>query len=306
MVRAAGRVLARRELGKLVFLDLVDRSARIQLLCDTSRTGPVDVDLGDIVGVTGRPARARRGEPSIAVDELVLLGKIRSPLPDTFHGVTDTGGALPQALPRPAHERGVAARRRCPHADDLGDPCLPRRRRLPRGRDTDPAASVRRRLRRAVRNALELPRPGRLPPHRGRALSQAADRRGAGEGLRALQGLSQRGRVLQALAGVHAARVVRGIRRLPRHDGAHRDSRLTCRRGGHRHDEGHVPRARDRARGAVAAGAFRRRAREQERVVARSPTSSAGSSTPPASTRARTRRGRSSSTTRTRTSSSRS
>src|SRR3954447_17123096 len=88
-VCAAGRVLGRRELGKLVFLDLVDRSGRIQLLCDTSRSGPVDVDLGDIVGVTGRPAKARRGEPSIAVDELVLLGKIRSPLPDTFHGITD-------------------------------------------------------------------------------------------------------------------------------------------------------------------------------------------------------------------------
>jgi len=90
VIRTAGRVLGRREMGKLVFLDLVDRSARIQLLCDTSRTGSVDVDLGDIVGVTGRPAKARRGEPSIAVDELVLLGKIRTPLPDTFHGVTDT------------------------------------------------------------------------------------------------------------------------------------------------------------------------------------------------------------------------
>ena len=88
-VHVAGRVLGRRELGKLVFLDLVDRSGRIQLLCDTSRSGPVDLDLGDIVGVRGRPARARRGEPSIAVDELVLLGKIRSPLPDTFHGITD-------------------------------------------------------------------------------------------------------------------------------------------------------------------------------------------------------------------------
>jgi lysyl-tRNA synthetase, class II len=89
-VRVAGRVLGRRELGKLVFLDLVDRSARIQLLCDTARTGPVDIDLGDIVGATGAPAKARRGEPSIAVRELVLLGKIRSPLPDTFHGITDT------------------------------------------------------------------------------------------------------------------------------------------------------------------------------------------------------------------------
>jgi lysyl-tRNA synthetase class 2 len=89
VVRAAGRVLARRELGKLVFLDLVDRSGRIQLLCDTSRTGAIDVDLGDVVGVSGRPAKARRGEPSIAVDELLLLGKNRSPLPDTFHGITD-------------------------------------------------------------------------------------------------------------------------------------------------------------------------------------------------------------------------
>jgi lysyl-tRNA synthetase, class II len=89
-VRVAGRVLGRREMGKLVFLDLVDRTERIQLLCDTSRTGPVDVDLGDIVGVTGSPAKARRGEPSIAVAELVLLGKIHSPLPDTFHGLTDT------------------------------------------------------------------------------------------------------------------------------------------------------------------------------------------------------------------------
>src|ERR671930_737494 len=69
-VRVAGRVLGRRELGKLVFLDLVDRSGRIQLLCDAARTGPIDVDLGDVVGVTGSPARAKRGEPSLAVDAL--------------------------------------------------------------------------------------------------------------------------------------------------------------------------------------------------------------------------------------------
>jgi len=87
--RLAGRVMARREMGKLIFLDLVDRSGRIQLLCDTSRTGPIEVDLGDIVGVTGSPARAKRGEPSLAADRLELLAKIKRPLPDTFHGVTD-------------------------------------------------------------------------------------------------------------------------------------------------------------------------------------------------------------------------
>jgi lysyl-tRNA synthetase class 2 len=88
--RLAGRVLARRGHGKLVFLDLVDRSGRIQLLCEAGRSGPVAVDLGDIVGVTGAPAKTRRGEASLAVDELELLAKIKRPLPDTFHGVVDT------------------------------------------------------------------------------------------------------------------------------------------------------------------------------------------------------------------------
>jgi lysyl-tRNA synthetase class 2 len=87
--RLAGRVLARRDLGKLVFLDLVDRSGRIQLLCPLARTGEVDVHLGDVVGAIGHPTKSRRGEPSLIVDELVLLSRIRAPLPDTFHGLTD-------------------------------------------------------------------------------------------------------------------------------------------------------------------------------------------------------------------------
>jgi lysyl-tRNA synthetase, class II len=89
--RVAGRVMARRDMGKVVFLDLVDRSGKIQLLLADDRTGPVHVDLGDIIGVVGRPARTRRGEPSLNVDEPpVLLAKIKRPLPDTFHGLTDT------------------------------------------------------------------------------------------------------------------------------------------------------------------------------------------------------------------------
>ena len=87
--RLAGRVLARRDLGKLVFLDLVDRSGRIQLMCPLARTGEVDVHLGDVIGVTGHPTKTRRGEASLIVDELILLSAIRAPLPDTFHGLTD-------------------------------------------------------------------------------------------------------------------------------------------------------------------------------------------------------------------------
>jgi lysyl-tRNA synthetase, class II len=87
--RLAGRVMARRDMGKLVFLDLVDRSGRIQLMCPIERTGEVDVHLGDVIGVTGSPAKSRRGEPSLAVDSLEVLSRIGTPLPDTFHGLTD-------------------------------------------------------------------------------------------------------------------------------------------------------------------------------------------------------------------------
>src|SRR6266516_5204387 len=83
--RVAGRVMARREMGKLSFLDLVDGSGRIQLISEQK----LDLDLGDIVGATGRPGRSKRGEPSLTVSDLQLLAKIRRPLPDTFHGVTD-------------------------------------------------------------------------------------------------------------------------------------------------------------------------------------------------------------------------
>jgi lysyl-tRNA synthetase class 2 len=87
--RLAGRILGRRGHGKLVFLDLVDRSGQIQLLCAADRAGPVDLDLGDIVGAVGKPTKTRRGESSLAVDELQLLAKSARPLPDTFHGLVD-------------------------------------------------------------------------------------------------------------------------------------------------------------------------------------------------------------------------
>ncbi len=87
--RLAGRVLARREMGKLTFLDLVDRSGRIQLFCEQGALEGVDLDLGDIVGAIGRPMRTRRGEPSLRVEKLELLSKIRRPLPDVYHGLTD-------------------------------------------------------------------------------------------------------------------------------------------------------------------------------------------------------------------------
>ena len=88
--RVAGRVMARREMGKLAFLDLVDRSGRIQLFLsgDQARAAE-EIHLGDIVGVTGRSGKTRRGEVSLFVTGLEVLARNRSPLPDTFHGLTD-------------------------------------------------------------------------------------------------------------------------------------------------------------------------------------------------------------------------
>jgi lysyl-tRNA synthetase class 2 len=87
--RIAGRAMARRGMGKLVFLDVVDLSGRIQVICDVAATGEVDVHLGDVVGVVGRPAKSRRGEPSVLAVSVEVLSRNTQPLPDTFHGLTD-------------------------------------------------------------------------------------------------------------------------------------------------------------------------------------------------------------------------
>ena len=87
--RLAGRVMARRDMGKLVFLDLVDRSGRIQLFCQPAEIGELHVDLGDIVGVEGRRPRRAAASRRSRRGQLELLAKIKRPLPDTFHGLQD-------------------------------------------------------------------------------------------------------------------------------------------------------------------------------------------------------------------------
>ncbi len=241
--------MARREMGKITFLDLVDRSGRIQLISEK-----VDVDLGDIVGVQGtsgevspgravaegRRLRAAREEPRAAAGHVPRSHRRRA--------------AVPKALPRPADERGDA--RGLPPAQPhrLGDPAPPRRRRLRRGRDAGAATALRRRLRRAVRHALELPRAGLLSPDRDRALPEAADRRRARARLRDRQGLPQRGHLVQALERVHDARVVRGVRGLQRHDGADGAADRSGRARGDGDDEDDLQGSRGRPEGALEAG----------------------------------------------------
>ena len=79
----------------MAFLDLEDASGRMQLWARVDRLGEtgmadlLDADLGDIVGAAGPPARTRRGEASVAVEEAVLLAKALRPPPDKHAGVRD-------------------------------------------------------------------------------------------------------------------------------------------------------------------------------------------------------------------------
>jgi lysyl-tRNA synthetase, class II len=93
-VSVAGRLLAFRRQGKLVFADLTDASGKIQLLASKSKLGDSFdkleyLDIGDWVGVGGRVICTRRGELSVSVDRIELLTKCLRPLPEKWHGLKD-------------------------------------------------------------------------------------------------------------------------------------------------------------------------------------------------------------------------
>jgi lysyl-tRNA synthetase class 2 len=92
--RVAGRLSARRGHGKAAFLDLVDRTGRIQLHARADVLGDsfdllTSLDLGDLIGVDGTAFTTKRGELSLRVDNWSLLAKSLLPPPDKFHGLED-------------------------------------------------------------------------------------------------------------------------------------------------------------------------------------------------------------------------
>jgi lysyl-tRNA synthetase class 2 len=93
--RVAGRIAARRGAGKAAFLDLVDRSSKIQLHARADVLDPeqykrlLSLDLGDLIGVDGAPLRSRHGELTLRVDAFQILGKALRPPPDKHAGLTD-------------------------------------------------------------------------------------------------------------------------------------------------------------------------------------------------------------------------
>ena len=95
-VSIAGRLMSKRGMGKVSFCDLQDKSGRIQLY---ARQDEMDeavykafkkYDIGDIVGVEGEVFRTQRGEMSVRVETVTLLSKSLLPLPEKFHGLTNT------------------------------------------------------------------------------------------------------------------------------------------------------------------------------------------------------------------------
>jgi lysyl-tRNA synthetase class 2 len=95
LYRVAGRLAARRGQGKMAFLDLVDRSGRLQLQARLDVLGPeamerlLSLDLGDLIGVDGAAFRSKRGEVSLRVDGFTVLAKSLRPPPEKHHGLTD-------------------------------------------------------------------------------------------------------------------------------------------------------------------------------------------------------------------------
>lgn len=90
-----GRIMAKRDQGKIAFLVIRDSTAEIQLFCRINSLGEEaferlkDLDVGDWIGVWGTMMRTRRGELSVAVSKFELLSKSLRPLPEKFHGLAD-------------------------------------------------------------------------------------------------------------------------------------------------------------------------------------------------------------------------
>jgi lysyl-tRNA synthetase class 2 len=94
-VTVAGRLVARRDLGRIAFLVLREDGADLQLFCrlaglDEASRALLDLlDVGDWLGAEGEVVTTRTGELSVAPATLTLLGKGRRPLPDKWHGLSD-------------------------------------------------------------------------------------------------------------------------------------------------------------------------------------------------------------------------
>jgi lysyl-tRNA synthetase class 2 len=95
-VSLAGRITAIRKMGKASFMDIRDGEGKIQLLFQNASFSEAaqelfkDLDIGDIIGVEGTLLRTRTGEPTLSAADFTLLAKSLQPLPEKWHGLSDT------------------------------------------------------------------------------------------------------------------------------------------------------------------------------------------------------------------------
>ena len=93
--RIAGRIMAKRDFGKAAFIQIQDRSGRLQVYVAKNQLGEEDfelfrkLDLGDVVGLSGCPFRTKTDELSLRAESIQLLTKSLLPLPEKWHGLTD-------------------------------------------------------------------------------------------------------------------------------------------------------------------------------------------------------------------------
>ena len=229
-VSIAGRMMSRRVMGKASFAHLLDRDGEIQIYVRRDDVGEdayrdfKNYDLGDVIGVKGFVFKTKSGEISVHAQEIVLLTKALHPLPEKFHGLTNTDTRYRQRyldLIVNPEVRDTFVKRSAIHGDhpqaiwtaqgfmEVETPML-----------VANAGGAAARPFETHFNALD---ERSEAAHFAGALPQAPDRRRSGEGLRNRPRVPQRGSGHPPQPRVHADGAVSGLYRLPRHDGSDRE-----------------------------------------------------------------------------------
>ncbi|MSR84027.1 MAG: hypothetical protein EXS58_14075 [Candidatus Latescibacteria bacterium] len=227
LVRIAGRIWARRGMGRALFMDLQDHTGKIQLYFTQQALGEgwealSQLDLGDMLGVEGSVFRTRTGELSVQVRACTLLAKALVPIPigkeageTTYYRVIDPEVKYQERylhwlLDKTDRERPLPARsdhRRDPPADGGGG--------ISGGLHAHHHPAVRRGGSPALHHfGLGAGSPGTISAHLSGATPKAPDRGGFREGVHHLPELSQRRHRPFPQPGIHHDGVVRSVHRL--------------------------------------------------------------------------------------------
>ena len=181
-VALAGRMMSKRVMGKASFAHLRDDKGDIQLYVRRDELGEESyaafkkLDVGDIIGVKGEVFRTKTGELSVRAEELTLLAKSLRPLPEKFHGLTDTEMRYRQRyvdlIANPEVKETFVKRSQHPE----GDPRLSGREGLPGGRYPHPDPVRDRCFGPPLLHPPQHPEHGHGAAHRDGAVPEAPDR----------------------------------------------------------------------------------------------------------------------------------